>query len=62
MKSEYVELVDALNKKIKFLEEVIQNQFIIIGVKEVLINELKDRLEEFEVSLKDNFGIPFSNN
>lgn len=56
------EHINALNKKIKFLEELIQNQFIIIGVKEVLINELKDRLEELQVSLKDNFGIPFSNN
>lgn len=56
------EHINTLNKKIKFLEELIQNQFIIIGVKEVLIKELKDRLEELQVSLKDNFGIPFSNN
>lgn len=56
------EITDRLNERIKYLESLIQNQFIIIGVKEVLINELKDRLEELEVSLKDNFGIPFSNN
>ena len=55
-------MINALEEKIKVLEKLIETQFIILGIKEVLINELKEQLEEFKVSLKDNFGIPFSNN